>query len=173
MPKRLHRHSSHLLLLAQLGTTPNGKRNLSLSTRLEENSCGKFLIYNILQQHPMCILKVRSHQSGWRHRKGQLTKYSLLGEPLFNQQDLLALEDIESFSQNFGLNTDWYLPTEPSITQIFAGEPAITSLPTPSSPYQSQRQDSQSNQSLSKLPVEREAVGKSPNFRINIQWNQI
>ncbi|KAJ5387454.1 hypothetical protein N7509_009995 [Penicillium cosmopolitanum] len=90
----------------------------------------------------------------------QVTGAHYEDQSLFNQQDLLALEDIESFSQNFGLNTDWYLPTEPSITQIFTGEPSITSLPTPSSPYPVQQENSHSNQSLSKLPTERQAVAE-------------
>ncbi|OQE25149.1 hypothetical protein PENSTE_c006G05042 [Penicillium steckii] len=81
-------------------------------------------------------------------------------ESVLNQQDLLALEDLESFSHNLGLNSDWYLPTEPSITQIFAGEPSMNSLPTPSSPYPLQQENPGIDQSLSKLPIEREAVAE-------------
>lgn len=89
-----------------------------------------------------------------------LIKSVIQVDSVLNQQDLLALEDLESFSHNLGLNSDWYLPTEPSITQIFAGEPSMNSLPTPASPYPLRQENPGIDQSLAKLPVEREAVGK-------------
>ncbi|KAJ5102523.1 hypothetical protein N7532_003052 [Penicillium argentinense] len=86
--------------------------------------------------------------------------FEVEGDILFNHQDLLVLQDLESFSQNMGLNTEWYLPTEPSITQIFTGEPSFNALPIPSSPYSTQAQHPQSRNVLSKLPVERENVAE-------------
>lgn len=64
------------------------------------------------------------------------------------------------FSNNIGLNNEWHLPSEPSITQIFARDFNMNALPTPSTAYPSHEQPSGPEQTLSKLPTEREAVGK-------------
>lgn len=74
----------------------------------------------------------------------------------------MVLQDLEMFSSNMGLNNDWYLPTEPSITQIFAGDSSFHAQSTPTSTIQSEGYTSGADQSLSRLPTEREAVGKDP-----------
>ncbi|CAG7917430.1 unnamed protein product [Penicillium olsonii] len=82
-------------------------------------------------------------------------------DSLFNAQDLLVLQDLESFSHNMGLSTEWVLPTEPSILQIFAGDPNLNPMPPGTStdttrenpPFQQNH-----DQSLSQLPIERETV---------------
>lgn len=81
---------------------------------------------------------------------------------MFNAQDLLVLQDLESFSHNMGLSTEWVLPTEPSIVQIFAGESRLNPAPcgsTEETPQEPSSHESHS-QSLSQLPIERQNVGK-------------
>lgn len=87
-------------------------------------------------------------------RKPILGEYGMLNfiDSLFNAQDLLVLQDLESFSQNMGLGTDWALPSEPSVVQI------VSELNT-HIPATSQRPSS-SDQTLSQLPIEKESVGK-------------
>ncbi|CAG8366163.1 unnamed protein product [Penicillium salamii] len=81
---------------------------------------------------------------------------------LFNAQDLLVLQDLESFSQNMGLSTEWVLPTEPSIVQIFAGESNLNTVnPSSSTDGTQERPFQQSHdQSLSQLPIERDTVAE-------------
>ncbi|KAL4787693.1 fungal-specific transcription factor domain-containing protein [Aspergillus varians] len=83
----------------------------------------------------------------------------LEGNPLFSSQDLLVLQDLEMFSNNLGLNNEWYIPYEPSITQMFAGDSSSDVLPTPST-YVPDEQPSGPDQALSKLPTERGAVAE-------------
>ena len=92
-----------------------------------------------------------------------------LGDSLFNAQDLLVLQDLESFSHNMGLSTEWVLPTEPSIVQIFAGESNLN--PTPDDTTRNMHQDppfpqQDHDQSLSRLPIERDTVGKTSHTQI-------
>jgi hypothetical protein len=83
-----------------------------------------------------------------------------IGDSLFNAQDLLVLQDLESFSHNTGLNNEWALPSEPSIVQILAGESNMHPTYVGSAGYTLQEQpSSQPDQSLSQLPIERESVG--------------
>jgi hypothetical protein len=83
-----------------------------------------------------------------------------IGDSLFNAQDLLVLQDLESFSHNTGLNNEWTLPSEPSIVQILAGESNMHPTYVGSAGYTLQEQpSSQPNPSLSQLPIERESVG--------------
>lgn len=87
---------------------------------------------------------------------------------MFNAQDLLVLQDLESFSHNMGLSTEWVLPTEPSIVQIFAGESRLNPSPghtTRDLPHEQPSHESH-NQSLSQLPIERENVGKCSDIQI-------
>lgn len=63
------------------------------------------------------------------------------------------------FTSNTGLNTEWHLPSEPSITQIFAGDHLLSIVPTlppTNSPHEYQGVP---EQTLSRLPAEREAIG--------------
>lgn len=89
---------------------------------------------------------------------------------LFNAQDLLVLQDLESFSHNMGLGTEWALPSEPSIVQIFAGESHLSDVSSATTntvqdrPVPHQDHD----QSLSQLPIERDNVGKF--FLILSDW---
>ncbi|KAJ5409700.1 uncharacterized protein N7487_004059 [Penicillium crustosum] len=89
-----------------------------------------------------------------------LTDYQLEGNPLSSAQDLLVLQSLEMFSNNIGLNNEWHLASEPSITQIFARDFNMNALPTPSTAYPSHEQPSGPDQTLSKLPTEREAVAE-------------
>ncbi|PYI35953.1 hypothetical protein BP00DRAFT_483824 [Aspergillus indologenus CBS 114.80] len=82
----------------------------------------------------------------------------LEGNPLFSSQDLLVLQDLEMFSNNMGLNNEWYLPTEPSITQIFAGDSGFNLITNSSIAPASGAYPADPDQALSKLPTEREAV---------------
>jgi hypothetical protein len=83
-----------------------------------------------------------------------------IGDSLFNAQDLLVLQDLESFSQNTGLNNEWTLPSEPSIVQILAGESNMHPNHVGIAGYTLQDEpSSQPDQSLSQLPIERESVG--------------
>ncbi|CAG8893443.1 unnamed protein product [Penicillium egyptiacum] len=85
------------------------------------------------------------------------------GGSFLNAQDLLVLQDLESFSHNMGLSTEWALPSEPGILQIVAGESNLNSLSTMAAGNTSQeRPSSQSDQhqSLSQLPIERESVAE-------------
>lgn len=113
---------------------------------------------------PIFILKVYDIPST---SLGFAEKYILtrLGGSLFNAQDLLVLQDLESFSHNMGLSTEWALPSEPSIVQIVAGESNLNPVFTGSTGNMSQERPSShsdQDQSLSRLPIERESVGKSP-----------
>ena len=88
---------------------------------------------------------------------------TILGGSLFNAQDLLVLQDLESFSHNMGLSTEWALPSEPSIVQIVAGESNLHPVYTGATGNIShERPSSQPDQeqSISQLPIERESVGK-------------
>lgn len=89
-----------------------------------------------------------------------LADYQLGGNSLSSAQDLLVLQSLEMFSNNIGLNNEWHLPFEPSITQIFARDFNMNALPTPSTAYPSHEQPSGADQTLSKLPTEREAVAE-------------
>jgi hypothetical protein len=95
------------------------------------------------------------------------TLTSLL-DSLFNAQDLLVLHDLESFSHNMGLSTEWVLPSEPSILQLFAGDPSLnTGLPDAAKTTQERPASQQDHdQSLSRLPIERDTVGNSPIFNL-------
>jgi hypothetical protein len=64
------------------------------------------------------------------------------------------------FCNNLGPDHEWYLPSDPSIVQIFAGDTHSNVLPTPSIAHSFNEQLSGAEQTLSKLPAEREAVGK-------------
>jgi hypothetical protein len=79
-----------------------------------------------------------------------------------NAQDLLFLESLEMFSNNIGLNNEWHLPSEPSITQITAGGHTVktNARASPTTTYPSYEQSSGPEQTLSKLPTERESIGK-------------
>ncbi|CAG7970488.1 unnamed protein product [Penicillium nalgiovense] len=103
--------------------------------------------------------------AGTIHRQEQLPDLQFEGDSLFNAQDLLVLQDLESFSHNMGLSTEWALPSEPSIFQIVAGESNLNPVFTGSTGNISQEppsSQSDQDQSLSRLPIERESVGKSP-----------
>lgn len=106
----------------------------------------------------------------WRPRKPLENILTRLGDSLFSVQDLLVLQDLESFSHNMGLSTEWVLPSEPSIVQIFAGESNLNPISTDTArsmhqerPFLQQDHD----QSLSQLPVERDAVGKTSHKLLN------
>ncbi|RAK72256.1 uncharacterized protein BO72DRAFT_440154 [Aspergillus fijiensis CBS 313.89] len=90
----------------------------------------------------------------------QYPNVQLEGNPLFSSQDLLVLQDLEMFSNNMGLNNEWYLPTEPSITQIFAGDSSFNLTTNPSTAPASGAFPVGPDQALSKLPTEREAVAE-------------
>ncbi|KAJ6083057.1 hypothetical protein N7467_007192 [Penicillium canescens] len=93
--------------------------------------------------------------------QGQFPGYPFEGDSLFNAQDLLVLQDLESFSHNTGLNNEWTLPSEPSIVQILAGESNMHPTYVGSAGYTLQEQpSSQPDQSLSQLPIERESVAE-------------
>jgi hypothetical protein len=69
------------------------------------------------------------------------------------------------FSNNMSLNNEWYLPSEPCIKQIFVGESSFNVQSAPSTTQPLEGYASGDDQSLSKLPTEREAVGKiSPTY---------
>ncbi|KAJ0413512.1 hypothetical protein BJY00DRAFT_296793 [Aspergillus carlsbadensis] len=84
------------------------------------------------------------------------------GNSLFSSQDLLLLQDLEVFCDNLGPDNEWYLPSYPSIVQIFAGDTHSNSnaLPTPSIVHSPAERPSASEQMLSRLPAEREAVAE-------------
>jgi hypothetical protein len=85
-----------------------------------------------------------------------------LGDSLFNAQDLLVLQDLESFSHNMGLSTEWVLPSEPSIVQLFAAESSLNPPPAETTRYTHQERpfpEQDHEQSLSRLPIERDTVG--------------
>jgi hypothetical protein len=86
---------------------------------------------------------------------------------LFSSQDLLVLQDLELFCNNLGPDHEWYLPSDPSIVQIFAGDTHSNVLPTPSIAPSFNEHLPAAEPMLSKLPAEREAVGK--HFHI---WNR-
>ncbi|KAL2797295.1 hypothetical protein BJX66DRAFT_298069 [Aspergillus keveii] len=79
---------------------------------------------------------------------------------LFSSQDLLVLQDLEMFCNNLGPDHEWYLPSDPSIVQIFAGDTHSNVLPTPSIAHSLDEHLSGAEQTLSKLPAEREAVAE-------------
>jgi hypothetical protein len=63
-----------------------------------------------------------------------------------------------------GLSTEWVLPSEPSIVQIFAGESNLNPTATDNArnPHQERSFPQQDHdQSLSRLPIERDTVGKN------------
>ncbi|KAL3485008.1 hypothetical protein BJX62DRAFT_243399 [Aspergillus germanicus] len=82
------------------------------------------------------------------------------GNSLFSSQDLLVLQDLEMFCNNLGPDHEWYLPSDPSIVQIFAGDTHSNVLPTPSIAHSLNEHLSGAEQTLSKLPAEREAVAE-------------
>ncbi|KAL6233599.1 hypothetical protein BDW75DRAFT_251902 [Aspergillus navahoensis] len=82
------------------------------------------------------------------------------GNPLFSSQDLLVFQNLEMFSSNPGLDYEWYLPSEPSIVQIFAGDTGSNVLRTSSTTYTHNGHPSGPELTLSKLPTERENVAE-------------
>ncbi|KAF9886503.1 hypothetical protein FE257_011410 [Aspergillus nanangensis] len=86
--------------------------------------------------------------------------YELEDNSLFSAQDLLVLQDLEMFSNNMGLNNNWYLPSEPSITQIFAGDSNANTIQMASIAHSTDAQSSSRDHSLSKLPTDREVVAE-------------
>ncbi|KAL2859409.1 hypothetical protein BJX68DRAFT_226222 [Aspergillus pseudodeflectus] len=95
-------------------------------------------------------------------RDGPLGNGHYEGNSLFSAQDLLVLQDLEMFCNNLGPNNEWYLPSDPSIVQIFAGDTHSNSsaLPPPSIIHLPVEHPPISEQVLSKLPTEREAVAE-------------
>lgn len=69
-----------------------------------------------------------------------------------------------------GLGTEWVLPSEPSIVQIFAGESHLNDASSATTNIVQDRPFSQQDhdQSLSQLPIERDNVGKL--FLIQSHW---
>ncbi|KAL5363377.1 hypothetical protein BJX96DRAFT_186932 [Aspergillus floccosus] len=91
---------------------------------------------------------------------GQLGAEQLHGNPLPSSQDLLVFQELEMLSNNLGLDNEWYLPSEPSIVQIFAGDTGSNALRTSSTTYSSNGHPSGPELMLSKLPTERESVAE-------------
>ncbi|KAF4220016.1 hypothetical protein CNMCM8980_003305 [Aspergillus fumigatiaffinis] len=98
--------------------------------------------------------------TGPTSQTSQFSHVQLEGLPLFSSQDLLVLEDLEMFSNNMSLNNEWYLPSEPCIKQIFVGESSFNVQSAPSTTQPLEGYASGDDQSLSKLPTEREAVAE-------------
>ncbi|GLA65529.1 hypothetical protein AtubIFM55763_008756 [Aspergillus tubingensis] len=76
-------------------------------------------------------------------------------------KDLSVFQDLDIFNNNLGLNDDWYFPSEPSI-QIYTGDLGFNNMPTASIANLPTGDPSDVEQTLSKLPTDREAVGKVP-----------
>ncbi|KAL4936730.1 hypothetical protein BDV06DRAFT_204419 [Aspergillus oleicola] len=79
---------------------------------------------------------------------------------LFSFQDLLVLQDPETFCNNLGPNNEWYYPSDPSIAQIFASNfdsNALLPLSTVNPPNE---HPPGPEHMLSKLPTDREAVAE-------------
>ncbi|KAF7177871.1 hypothetical protein CNMCM7691_006347 [Aspergillus felis] len=114
-----------------------------------------------LQPSLLELADLPSIPTGSTIQTSQFSHVQLEGTPLFSSQDLLVLQDLEMFSNNMSLNNEWYLPTEPCITQIFAGKSSFNAQSAPSTttlPLEGYA--SGDNQDLSKLPTEREAVAE-------------
>ncbi|PYH35116.1 C2H2 transcription factor [Aspergillus neoniger CBS 115656] len=94
-----------------------------------------------------------------RRRKARAKKNgSKVRDLLFHTQDLSIFQDLDIFNNNLGLNDDWYFPSEPSI-QIYTGDLGFNNMPTASSITNLPNGDpSGVEQTLSKLPTDREAV---------------
>ncbi|GFG26590.1 hypothetical protein IFM61606_06579 [Aspergillus udagawae] len=82
------------------------------------------------------------------------------GNSLFSSQDLLGFQELGMFSSNLGLDDEWYLPSQPSIVQIFAGDTGSNNLRTPSTAHSCNGHPSDPELMLSKLPTERENVAE-------------
>ncbi|GIJ83172.1 hypothetical protein Asppvi_001691 [Aspergillus pseudoviridinutans] len=113
-----------------------------------------------LQPSLLELADLPSIPTGSTSQTSQFSHVQLDGIPLLSSQDLLVLQDLEMFSNNMSLNNEWYLPTEPCITQIFAGESSFNAQSAPSTTLPLEGYASGDDQSLSKLPTEREAVAE-------------
>lgn len=74
---------------------------------------------------------------------------------------MLLLQNLEMFNSNIGLHNEWYLPTEPSIIQLFASDSGLNTHSAQSSILQPEVYPSGPDSSLCRLPAEREAIGKT------------
>ncbi|RAH80177.1 hypothetical protein BO86DRAFT_457384 [Aspergillus japonicus CBS 114.51] len=113
-----------------------------------------------LQPSLLELADLHDTAQGLPNQTSHYPNVQLEGNPLFSSQDLLVLQDLEMFSNNMGLNNEWYLPTEPSITQIFAGDSGFNLNTNSSIASAPGAYPVDPDQALSKLPTEREAVAE-------------
>lgn len=74
---------------------------------------------------------------------------------------MLLLQNLELFNSNIGLQNNWYLANEPSVTQLFASDYGLNTQSAQSIPLQPEAYSSGPDSTLSRLPTEREAIGKT------------
>ncbi|KAE8152875.1 hypothetical protein BDV25DRAFT_169864 [Aspergillus avenaceus] len=171
----LKRHQS-------IGHAPNTPPTQDLSSlpaphdtnNIQSSKDGSHMDVRLPLPEPADSLNPSTGLSSWN---GQVEDGQLEGNLLFNPQDLLVFQDLEMFSSNLGLglNDEWYFPSEPSIAQIFAGDYASNSIPTPPTTNPPTGDFSGEEHMLGKLPIDREAVAEFGvlTFPILVVTNQL